>query len=56
MANRMQQSIKSCACCLQHQGDLSNVPLHLIVDTALIDLLHVDFTSIETTLELNSVV
>ena len=53
MAIQMQQSIKSCACCLQHEDNLSKVPLHLIVATALMDLLHVDFTSIETTLELN---
>ena len=39
--------------CLQHEGNLSKVPLHLIVTTAAMDLLHVDFTSIETTLELN---
>ena len=44
----MQQSIKSCACCLQHEGDLSKA-----VATAPMDLLHVDFTGIETTLELN---
>ena len=28
MANQMQQSIKSCMCCLQHEGNLSRVPLH----------------------------
>ena len=28
MANQMQQSIKSCACCLQHEGNLSKAPLH----------------------------
>ena len=33
--------------------NLSKVPLHPIVATALMDLLHVDFTSIEMTLELN---
>ena len=50
MTNQMQQSIKSFVCCLQHEGDLSKAPLHLIVATALMDLLHVDFTSIEMTL------
>ena len=39
--------------CLQHEGNLSTAPLHLIVATTLMDLLHVDFTSIEMTLELN---
>ena len=53
MTNQMQQSIKSCSHCLQHEGNLSKVPLHLIVATALMDLLHVYFTSIEMTLELN---
>ena len=53
MTNHMWQSIKSCACCLQHEGDLSKAPLHQIVATAAVDLLHIDFTSIETTLELN---
>ena len=53
MVNQMQQSIKSCAHCLQHEGDLSKVPLHAIVATTLMGLLHVDFTSIEMTLELN---
>ena len=53
MANPMQQAIKSCACCLQHESNLSKVPLHLIVATTLMDLLHVDFTCIAMTLELN---
>ena len=53
MADQMQQSIKSCAHCLQHEGNLSKVPLYPIVATTPVDLLHVDFTSIETTLELN---
>ena len=53
MTNQMWQSIKSCMHCLQHEGDLSKVPLHPIVATTLMDLLHVDFTSLEMTLELN---
>ena len=53
MTNQMQQSIKSCAQCLQHEGHLSKVPLHPIVATAPKDLLQVAFTSIETTLQLN---
>ena len=39
------------ACNMRH--DLSKVPLHLIVATGPMDLLYVDFTSIEMTLELN---
>ena len=53
MANQMQWSIKMCTPCLQHEGNLSKAPLHLIVATTPMDLLHVDFTSIEMTLELN---
>ena len=53
MINQMQQSIKSCVHCLQHEGNLPKVPLHPIVASTLLDLLHVDFTSIETTMELN---
>ena len=53
MTNQMQQSIKSCTHCLQHDGNLSKVPLHPVVATILIDLLHVDFTGIETILGLN---
>ena len=53
MTNQMQQSIKSYAHCLQHEGDVSKVPLLLIVATIPLDLLHVDFTSIGATMELN---
>ena len=53
MANQMHQSIKSCMHCLQYEGHLSKDPLHPIVATVLMDLLHVDFTSIEMTMELN---
>ena len=51
--SQMQQSIKCCMYCLQHEGNLPKVPVHLIVATAPLDLLHIDFTSIETTIELN---
>ena len=49
----MQQSIKSFVHCLQHEGNESKAPLHQIVATAPLDLLYVDFTSIEMTMELN---
>ena len=52
MTNQVQQSIKSCVCCLKHEGNLPKAPLHPIVSTALMDLLHIDFTSIQTTMEL----
>ena len=53
MTSQMQQSIRTCTCCLQHEGGLPKAPLHHIMGTAPLDLLHVDFTSIETTLEPN---
>ena len=53
MVGQMQQSIKSCMWCLKHEGDLPKVPLHPIMATAPLDLLHIDFTSIEMTMELN---
>ena len=53
MTHQIWQSMKSCVHCLQHEGGLSKAPLHPIVATAPLDLLHVNFTSIETTMELN---
>ena len=53
MISQVQQSIKNCIHCLQHEGNLSKVPLHPTVATAPLDLLHIDFTSIEMTMELN---
>ena len=53
MISQMWQSIRTCTCCLQHEGSLPKAPLQSIVATAPLDLLHVDFTSIETTLEPN---
>ena len=53
MAKQMRQVIKACRCCLQHEGSTPKAPLCPIVATAPLDLLHVDFTSIETTMELD---
>ena len=39
--------------CFQHEGDLPKVPLHPIVATTPLDLLHIDFTSIEMIMGLN---
>ena len=36
-----------------HKGDMSKAPLHSIMATAPLDLLHVNFTGIEITLEPN---
>ena len=53
MTDQVQKSLKSCSHCLQHEGKLSMVPLHLIVSTAPMDLLHIDFTRIMMTMEPN---
>ena len=53
MAKQMRQVIKACRCCLQYEGGIPKAPLCPIVATAPLDLLHVDFTSIETTMELD---
>ena len=53
MAKQMRQVIRACKCCLQYESGTPKAPLCPIVATAALDLLHVDFTSIETTLELN---
>ena len=53
MTKQMRQSIRACTCCLQYEGGLPKAPLCPIVATAPLDLLHVDFISIETMLEPN---
>ena len=53
MTSQMQQTIRNCTYCLQHEGSLPKALLHSIMATAPLDLLNVDFTSIETTLEPN---
>ena len=53
MAKQMRQTIRACTCCLQYEGGFPKAPLCPIVATASLDLLHVDFTSIETMLEPN---
>ena len=49
----MGQVIKACKHCLQYEGGTPKAPLCPIVATAPLDLLHVGFTSIKTTMELN---
>ena len=49
----MRQVIRACKHYLQYEGGTPKAPLCPTVATTSLDLLHVDFTSIETTLELN---
>ena len=53
MAKQMRQTIRAYTHCLQYEGGSLKAPLCFIVTTAPLDLLHVDFTSIETMLEQN---
>ena len=53
MAKQMRQVIKACTHCLQYESGSPKASLCPIVANTPLDLLHVDFTSIETTLELN---
>ena len=53
MAKQMRQTIRACTCCLQYESGFPKAPLCSIVAVPPLDLLHVDFTSIETTLEPN---
>ena len=53
MAKQMRQVIKACKCCLQYEGGTPKAPLCPIVATTPLDLLHIDFTSIETMFKLN---
>ena len=52
MAKQMRQVIKTCRCCLQYEGSTPKAPLCPIVATTPLDLLHINFTTVETTMEL----
>ena len=53
MATQMQKPISSCEWCIQHEGIHAKAPVWPIIVTAPLELLHVDFTSIETMMELD---
>ena len=53
IAKQMRQVIKACRHCLQYEGGTPKSPLYPIVATTPLDLLHVDFTGIETMMELD---
>ena len=53
MAAQMQKVISNCEQCIQHGGICSKAPVWPIIVTAPLELLHIDFTSIETTMELD---
>ena len=53
MAKQMRKTIRACTHCFQYEVGFPKAPLCPIVATAPLDLLHVDFLSIETMLEPN---
>ena len=53
MATQMQKVISNCKQCIQHEGTQAKVPMQPIITSAPLELLHVDFTSIETTMDLD---
>ena len=53
MAAQMQKVICSFEQCIQHEGICVKAPMWPIIVTTPLELLHVYFTSIETTMELN---
>ena len=53
MTAQIQNVISSCKQCIQHEGTLAKAPMQPITVTAPSELLHIDFTSIETMMELD---
>ena len=53
MAMQMQKAISSCDQCIQQEGSYTNAPVWQLIVTTLLEMLHVDFTSIETLMELD---
>ena len=53
MSTDVKNVVKNCKRCLQHESKALKPPMVNIVVSAPLELVHVDFTSIETTVELN---
>ena len=53
MAMQTQKVISGCERCIQHEGAWVKAPLQAILVTSPLELLHVDFTNIETMMELD---
>ena len=49
----MQKAISGCERCIPHEGAQVKAPLQAILVTSPLELLHVDFTGIEMTMELD---
>ena len=53
MVMQMQKVISGCERCIQHKGTQVKAPLQANLVTSPLELLHVDFTGIEMTVELD---
>ena len=53
MMDQVQKVVKSCASCIKHEAPVQTAPLLLLEAKFPLDLVHVDFTTIETTMELD---
>ena len=53
MAVQMQKAISNCERCIQYEDRHTKAPVQPIIITTPLGLLHVDFTSIETMVELD---
>ena len=47
MPSEVRNAVKNCQKCIKHEFDSSKEPLHPIIVTASLDLVHTDFTSIK---------
>ena len=53
MTTQMQKVISNCKWCIQHKGARAKVPMQPIIATVPLELLHMDFTSIDNIMELH---
>ena len=53
MATQRQKPISICEWCIQHEGSCAKAPMQPIIAAAPLELLHMDLTSIEMTMELD---
>ena len=54
MVNQIQRMLKNCESCILYESAQWKMPLHPIIVTTPLDLFHIDYMSIEMTMELNN--
>ena len=47
MPSEIHNAVKNCQKCIKHEANATKEPLHPIITTSLLDLVHINFTSIE---------